>query len=235
MDRTSAVDTASLPRRTASVFLLEDLSAACIPLQIMAKKSGRSRSSITVRPHVMDNSVLLANGNPISRAKLSRCLETLKQIRGADRVKIFGSVDPGYKKSVIASMCDSWNGQKTMDLVEARFDKGDKAALKGHVLEALVEYKAAVHLIRGNCIHVSACNEKLVGGRFDGLWLIWYVFLFSLSCIVLPRTCTIHIQPPASFIHVVMLQELHPYIAVYGIDKDVPLPPPYLHPPSRTP
>lgn len=81
-----------MQKRVDSVFLLEDLSAACIPLHRMAKVSGQSTISITVSPHLVDNLVPSEDGSPSAGSKLYRCLETLRQIHGLGHVEVLGTL-----------------------------------------------------------------------------------------------------------------------------------------------
>ena len=174
--------TGCLQKRAHSVFLLEDLSAACIPLQRMAKISGRSIISVTISPHIVDSLVLLEDGSPTAGSKLYRCLENLRQIQGIGHAEILGPVESVYKSSITADMYEKWTAKKAMDLVEARFDEGDKAALKGRFSEAILGYEAAVHVIRGNLwgCGPSEHEEMLVSGRFSGVWARWYVSIFLI-------------------------------------------------------
>lgn len=81
-------------------------------------------------------------------------------------------------------MYDKWDPKKAVGFVEARFDEGDKAALKGHLQEAILGWVAAVHVIRGSLwgYGLSEPEVMVVGGRFCGLWARRYVSLIIPSC-----------------------------------------------------
>ncbi|KAL8795152.1 MAG: hypothetical protein Q9195_002307 [Heterodermia aff. obscurata] len=160
------------------VFPADDLPAACVYLQRKIQESNDNSGDVNIRvqtcPSVIETASLLQDGaSPKVESKLSKCLEPLKQIRGANQVDIDGPTSH-YTAALIAAMTDQRRSVKeTMDLVAAHFDRGDQYLLEGARRRAITEYKTACLAMEMGVFDETEVNKVLIGGRFHGLLAGW--------------------------------------------------------------
>ena len=165
--------------RASSVFLIEDLPAACASLQCKADRIGARKASIriSINSHTGAVSTLLENGYPMPDSKLSRCLTPLGRIRGVKHVEIHGPVSSPYKSAMIASMCDRpLDVTETMELIGTQSDQGDEASIETHWELAISAYKTALHTIDGCSFRLDRNEDVvLINGRFQNQQASRYV------------------------------------------------------------
>ena len=173
------------------VFTADDLPAACVYIQRKIHESSdnshRVYMYVETCPSVVEAARLLQDdASPRRGTKLSKCLEPLRQIRGASQVVIDGNTSH-YTTALAAAMTDRRPSPiETMDLVAAHFDRGDQYLLTGAPRRSITEYKAAFQAIQRGVFNGVESNEEVVGGRFNGLSAGWYVHnlipLISYHC-----------------------------------------------------
>lgn len=159
--------------RAISIFLVEDLPAACATLQHEVDRAGAGRASIriSISSHIgAVSNLLVKNGYPTPDPKLSRCLTPLGRLRGVKHVEIHGLVSSPYKSAIIAAMCDHpLTVAESMELIGAQIDQGDKASMDDHWESAILAYKAALHAIHGVPFRLDHSEDVvIIGGRFHG-------------------------------------------------------------------
>ena len=161
------------------VFTANDLPAACVYLQRRIQESIDDSRDVYIHMEtclciVEAASLLPDDASPKLGTKLSKCLEPLRHIRGADQVDIDGPTSH-YTAALIAAMTDRRRSAKeNMDMVAAHFDHGDQYLLQGASRRAITEYKTACYAIDSGIFDETGINTELVGGRFHGLPLSWY-------------------------------------------------------------
>ena len=173
------------------VFPADDLPEACVYIQrkIYEANDGSHKAYIYVEtcPSVRETARLLQDdASPRRGTRLSKCLEPLRQIRGASQVVIDGNTSH-YTATLAAAMTDRLHSpNETMSLVSTHFDHGDQYLLSGAPRRALTEYKAACHAIQRGFFDATGVNEEVAGGRYDGLRAGWCVHnlipLISYHC-----------------------------------------------------
>ena len=95
------------------------------------------------------SSAALSDGSPVPGTKLIKCLEPLRNVRGANFVKIDGPGQRAYLAEIEATMLGNClSAAELMELVGKHFDCGDIALREGNLKVAMIEYKAALCTIR---------------------------------------------------------------------------------------
>ena len=178
--------------RAVSVFLVEDLLAACASIQGEVDHAGAGAGAasicISVSEHIGAVSTLLKNEYPTPGSRLSIFLTALGRLCGFKNVEIHGPVSSPYKSALIAAMCDQpLNVVETMESIGAQIDQGDEASKENHWDSAILAYGMALNTIRGSSFRLDrSANAVLIGGRFHGQQARRYVLrsetLISPSC-----------------------------------------------------
>ena len=156
-----------------SLFMLEDLPAACIFLQGKIGRYNRRSQDSNIRVIVSSPVGAISYGSQdgglLRKSQVRRYLGPLWRLHGATRAAVYGGVDPTYKAAIIASMCGRrLKAKEYMRLVGVQFDEGDKALHEDRLWAAIAAYKAALLTIRGTSCDADEIDETLIGGRFHG-------------------------------------------------------------------
>lgn len=195
-DQATDNTTDSREQRATSLFMLEDLSAACIFLQRRMDRYNSRFQNSNIRVTVCPRVVAVSNGSEgdwlLPKTQASRYLGPLWHVHGATRVEIDGPVDPTYRAATIASMCGRrLKAKEYMRMVGAQFDEGDKASNEDGLWTAIAAYKAALMTIRGSSFDAEDGYQTLVGGRFHGHLAGRYVHHFlHIPLERCPTSCT---------------------------------------------
>ena len=154
------------------VFTVDDLPAACVCLQRKINQSieaaGYPYLAFRISPEVERVAYLWDEAWPVPGTQYNKCLEPLRQIRGASQVSVFEERNACYT-AILDIVDPQLSPKETMDLVAMSWDQGDDQFLAGAFKLAIDEYKAAFHTIQRCAFKRNGLDEEIVGGRFSGL------------------------------------------------------------------
>ena len=174
VDESEYYTNSSRATRRMSLFLLEDLPAACVSLQHQTVwHNSHSRNldfHITLNRHLGDIPSLFGDGLPVPGSKLWKCLDPLRNIRGANFVSIDGLADISYTTAIMAKLREGpLDSKKLIAMIEAQLDQGDQALLGGDLVSAIDIYKATLNTVRACSLNEDEQHEVIVSGRFQDI------------------------------------------------------------------
>ena len=166
-------------KRHTAVLAIEDLPAACATLQQKLTNYNTGSIAVAIRVTISNQvgktSMISKDGVPVPGSKLSKCLNPLRQLRGAHLVEISGPTSASYKADTIAIMSGRrLSANEAMQLIGAHLDQGDKVFLANQLELAIKDYQAALYALHRSHLDVEhETSEKVIGGRYHGLEAGW--------------------------------------------------------------
>ena len=164
--------------RTVSVVSVNDLGDVCVHIQykiaFYQHLSYAVRIRIKISTHVEEVSAVLNDGQPVPGYQLIKCLEPLRQIRGANFVEIDGPGHHSYLAEIKATMLENRpSAAELMELAGNQIDQGENAFGEGNLEVAVAEYKVALRTMRSINLERhwdQDLQEIVVRGRYRGFW-----------------------------------------------------------------
>ena len=155
-----------------ALFTVDDLPAACVSIQRKIddaiQGSGHPHLTFKINPEIERVTYLRDQASPVPGSQYSKCLEPLGQIRGVSKVSVFEERDACYTATLGIGR-PQLSAKESMDLVAADWKQAHQHRLAGSFRSAIGGWQAALHTIQRGAFKGDGLNEKMVGGRFDGL------------------------------------------------------------------
>ena len=155
-----------------AVITADDLPAACVFLQRKINDSiqeGRSAQlAFTISPDIETVAWLWDEAWPVPGTQYSKCMEPLRQLRGASHVTI--TEDRNACDTATLAIGDpQLSAKETMDLVASYAENGDHYFFADAFRPSIEEYRTCIRIIQSCAFKEDELGERMVCRRFEGL------------------------------------------------------------------